>query len=108
MPATALTVEDNPESVEKDIRAMLHAGRISASLKLLKQWRMTLSSEDGLCTGEVLVQLAKEAPQSEKELDAALSHVWRDRRLRSRFIARHGVTVLGLLCGAHAAYCESW
>ena len=97
-----LKVEENSESVENDIRAMLHAGRVLASLKLLRQWRMTLTSADGLCPGEVLVQLAEEAPQSEKELDSALSHVWRDSRLRARFIARHGITVLGLLSGCFA------
>ena len=94
---------DKLENVESNIRDMLHAGRVAASLRLLRQWRATLTSADGLCPGEILVWLAVEAPQGEMELDAALSLVWSDRRLRARFIARHGLTVLGLLHGAHAA-----
>ena len=98
-------MEDKTEKIEGDIRDMLHAGWVSASLRLLRQWRSTLTSADGLCPGEVLVWLAAEAPQGEGELDAALSHVWSDRRLRARFIARHGPTVLRLLHGARAACC---
>ena len=95
---------DKPENAENDISALLYAGRVSASLRLLRQWRSTLTSVDGLCPGEVLVLLAVEAPQGERELDAVLSHVWKDEQMRARFIAQHGLTVLGLLCGARAAY----
>lgn len=96
-------MEYKTEKIDGDIRTLLHAGRVSASLRLLRQWRSTLTSADGLCPGEVLVCLAVAAPQGEMELDAALSLVWSDRRLRTRFIERHGLTVLGLLHGAHAA-----